>query len=157
MTTPSDSFSERRPAGIRRALHREALVIFVAVSLLVAACSDENPGGPDDGEPVAMPSFQVDVRPILTSPTCVASSCHSASHRAGGLSLEAIEPADLIGMTADTGETLVIPFDARASYLVRRLEGGSITEERMPLGRPSLPGSQIGTIRNWIDQGAEDN
>jgi hypothetical protein len=130
---------------------------FAVAALALAGCTDSGPGSPDDGDPVAMPSFQVDVQPILSSPTCVSSSCHSASRRAGGLSLEGVEPADLIDQTADDGVVLVVPFDAKTSYLVRKLEGRDIQGGRMPLGRPSLSESQTGTIRNWIDQGAQDD
>jgi hypothetical protein len=104
-----------------------------------------------------VPSFQADVKPILSSPTCVSASCHSAASRQGGLSLQDVEPVDLVGVAADAGLELVIPFDAETSYLVRKLEGRAIQGSRMPLGRGPLPGSQIGTIRNWIDQGALDN
>jgi hypothetical protein len=138
----------------RRPYHRIAALLAIAVTPI--GCSDQGTG-PGDGPSVAVPSFQADVQPILTSPTCVSSSCHSAASSQGGLSLEAVEPADLVGVSADAGLDLVIPFDAETSYLVRKLEGRAIQGSRMPLGRGSLPGSQIGTIRNWIDQGALDN
>jgi hypothetical protein len=128
----------------------------VLVVLGLGGCTDDG-AGPADGPPVAVPSFQADVKPILSSPTCVSSSCHSAGNRAGGLTLEDVEPADIVEVTADTGIVLVVPFDAQTSYLVRKLEGRAIQGSRMPLGRGSLPASQVGTIRNWIDQGSLDN
>ena len=128
------------------------------LALLLAACSEDSPGGPEDGEPVAMPSFQIDVKPILASSTCASTNCHSTSRRAGGLVLADVEPSDLIGRKGDSGLDFVLPSDAQDSYLVRKLEGRAMVGGgRMPLGRSSLPGSQIGTIRNWIELGAEDN
>jgi hypothetical protein len=132
------------------------IAALLAMAVASVGCADEGTG-PADGPPVAVPSFQADVQPILWSPTCVSSSCHSAASRQGGLSLEGVEPDSLVGVSTDTGLDLVIPFDAETSYLVRKLEGRDIQGSRMPLGRGSLPGSQIGTIRNWIDQGALDN
>jgi hypothetical protein len=128
----------------------------LAAGVVLGGCTDDG-AGPGDDPPVAVPSFQADVKPILSSPTCVSASCHSAATRQGGLSLEGVEPNDLVGVSADTGIVLVVPFDSEESYLVRKLEGRAIQGSRMPLGRGSLPGSQIETIRNWIDQGALDN
>ena len=144
-------------AAVRRSpLPFQRIAVLFVMAVAPVGCADEG-AGPADGPPVAVPSFQADVQPILSSPTCVSSSCHSAATRQGGLSLEGVEAADLVGVSADSGLELVIPFDAETSYLVRKLEGRAIQGSRMPLGRGSLPGSQIGTIRNWIDQGALDN
>lgn len=124
----------------------------------LAGCTDRGLGGPETDDPVETPSFRADVKPILSSPTCVSADCHSNGRQAGGLALEDVEPADLVEETADTGLVLVVPFDARTSYLMRKLEGREIVSgSRMPLGRPALPGSQTGTIRNWIEQGARDD
>lgn len=55
----------------------------------------------------------------------------------------------------------VNPGNSSASYIINKLEnthlavGGS--GQRMPLALPPLPPQQIQLIKDWIDQGAQNN
>ncbi|MCI0658991.1 MAG: hypothetical protein L0170_18210 [Acidobacteria bacterium] len=53
------------------------------------------------------------------------------------------------------------PGSSVSSYLVAKLEGNQTTVggtgDRMPLGSPPLDPIEIQVIREWIDQGAQDN
>ena len=51
----------------------------------------------------------------------------------------------------------VKPGDPDGSYLIRKLEGGRIVGERMPLGSAPLPPETLAVIREWIARGAPDS
>jgi len=52
------------------------------------------------------------------------------------------------------GEIRVVPNDADASYLIKKLEGTMDCGDQMPLGDPPLDGDTIAAIRAWINAGA---
>ncbi len=57
-----------------------------------------------------------------------------------------------------TSLTLVIPSDPDGSYLLHKLEGrAGIVGERMPKGGPFLTSDEVGTVSQWIADGALDN
>jgi len=92
--------------------------------------------------------YNTQVKPILNK-NCIA--CHGGVKKASGFSLlfkhEALAPAK-------SGKLAIVPGDADASEMIRRL---TLTDpdERMPLDHPALNSDDIETLRNWIDQGAE--
>ena len=92
--------------------------------------------------------YNTQVKPILNK-NCIA--CHGGVKKASGFSLlfkhEALAPAK-------SGKLAIVPGDADASEMIRRL---TLTDpdERMPLDHPALTPDEITTLRNWIDQGAE--
>ncbi|RMG27400.1 MAG: hypothetical protein D6732_20110, partial [Methanobacteriota archaeon] len=53
------------------------------------------------------------------------------------------------------GEILVVPGDANASYLIKKLRGFDIVGERMPRGSAPLPNAAIDSIAAWINNGAQ--
>lgn len=68
--------------------------------------------------------------------------------------------ASLVGVTAQCGagaNTLVIPYDARASLLWRKIANVDLCGMRMPNGRTPLTPAQIDSIAQWINAGAADN
>lgn len=137
--------------------------IAVLVTLAMAACGGgDGPTGPDPGERTIKdnPSFSQDVFEILTRRGCTASDCHGSGQ--GGLTMTSAANAygNLVGRPAAgrAGETLVVPGDAAASYLVKKLEGASgIAGARMPLGGQPLDNIDLTNIRNWINRGANNN
>ncbi len=133
-----------------------ALAALALGALLLDGCGEEDSGAGPDEAAVPNPSFAYHVAPLLSSFTCTSSACHAAPDPAAGLNLVSVQPAYLIGQSADSGHDLVIPFDAESSYLVSTLEGRGYGA-RMPYGLTPLPIHDIGTIRNWIDEGALDN
>lgn len=90
------------------------------------------------------------VSPILT-PTC--GGCHPPN--GGGFSVAS--PATL--MTTGADAPVVIPGDGANSKLIDKLSSTSpiIGVARMPLGGPYLSAGTIDLIRQWIDQGAQNN
>ena len=108
-------------------------------------CEDEVPG-----EGV---SFADDVVPIFDA-NCT--SCHGVQ---GGLNLSVDPYEELVNVeSADCApEVRVVPEDADGSYLIMKLEGSpDICGVQMPQGG-QLGSEDIETIRQWIDEGAEDN
>ena len=102
-------------------------------------------------------SFSAQVQPIFTA-SCVNAGCHPG----GGapFPLQAgVSYANLVGVTATNGpcagDKRVLPFNADASALVKRLEG--TCGFQMPFGGTPLPTNQIQLIRDWINQGAVNN
>ncbi|GAB3687282.1 hypothetical protein GCM10027592_00620 [Spirosoma flavus] len=92
--------------------------------------------------------YNTQIKPLLNK-NCIA--CHGGVKKASGFSLlfkhEAVAPAK-------SGKPAIIPGDADASEMIRRL---TLTDpdERMPLDHPPLKPEEINLLRKWIDQGAE--
>ncbi len=88
-----------------------------------------------------------DVRTLLHA-RCV--PCHGALEREGGLRLDTAAAARAGG---DSGPA-VVPGDADASLLLRRVSAAA-AEERMPPEGAPLSGEEIELLRRWIAAGAE--
>ncbi|QMW02313.1 DUF1553 domain-containing protein [Spirosoma foliorum] len=92
--------------------------------------------------------YNTQIKPLLNK-NCIA--CHGGVKKAAGFSLlfkqEALAPAK-------SGKLAIVPGDADASEMIRRL---TLTDpdERMPLDHPALKPDEIDLLRKWIDQGAE--
>ncbi len=129
---------------------------FGLLYILTGCCY---PVDPEDELPgIENPSFDQDIQPIFSA-SCALSGCHNAG-AAGGLDLRTDRSyAQLVGITSSQDPTRerVDPGDAQNSYLVIKIEGRQSVGSRMPLGRSPLSAREIGTIRNWIGLGAEDN
>ncbi len=133
-------------------------VLFLTTALL-AGCSSSDPSSSNggNGDVPEEPSFSEHVQPIFNA-NCTASICHGGS--AGGLTLTSGNSYDEL-VNVDSGNEpqwkRVLPDDAENSYLVMKLEGRQTVGARMPSGAAALPNDDIQTIRNWIDDGAEEN
>jgi mono/diheme cytochrome c family protein len=92
--------------------------------------------------------YNTQVKPLLNK-NCIA--CHGGVKKASGFSLlfkqEALAPAK-------SGKLAIVPGDADASEMIRRLTLDD-PDERMPLDHPALKPDDIDLLRKWIDQGAE--
>lgn len=102
--------------------------------------------------------FGTQVQPIFTA-SCVNSGCHPGGGAPFSLQ-SSVSYANLVNVNATTGpcagDKRVLPGNAAASALIKRLDGtcGSL---RMPLGGGPLPQAQVDVIRDWINQGAQNN
>ena len=136
------------------------VVLVAGVSALAGCAMDGAPEpAPPSGDVV---SFSGEIQPIFDA------NC-TTCHRDGGLAalagiamrLTADEAYDsLVGRPSsqDASLTLVEPGDAEASLLFRKVSSDSPpVGRRMPLFSGPLSASEVGLIRDWIDQGAEDN
>ncbi len=92
--------------------------------------------------------FSADIKPILNK-NCI--TCHGGVKKNSGLSFLFKEEA--MGL-AESGKRVIIPGNASASELIRRLKETD-PELRMPYQKPKLSESEIKLFERWIDQGAE--
>lgn len=91
--------------------------------------------------------YQKQIKPILAE-RCVA--CHGALKQQGGLRLDT---AALAIKGGDSGKAIV-PGDAPASLLLKRMTAADGSERMPPEGEPLQP-EQIAAIQKWIAQRAE--
>ncbi|MBI2421922.1 MAG: PSD1 domain-containing protein [Candidatus Hydrogenedentes bacterium] len=94
----------------------------------------------------AAPDYQADVAPLLTQ-HC--QKCHNATERKGGLVLSSVA-----GMLdgGDSGTAAIVPGDAAASELLRRVLSTD-PKEHMPPDE-TLPPAAIETLTAWVQAGA---
>ena len=133
---------------------------LVLGAVALAACGDDGITDPgEQREVLANPSFAADINPIFERRGCSTGSCHGGG--AGGLTFTGSASGNhgrLVGVQA-LGESflLVAPGDAQNSYLVIKIEGRQTSGTRMPRGGNPLDGIDQANIRNWIDNGAQNN
>ncbi len=108
-----------------------------------ASAAPEDPKGP----PPAVDYFK-DVRPILET-KCY--GCHGPKKQKADLRLDERNAA--FGETSD-GLTVIRPGGSAESALFLRVTSDD-PAERMPSGQEPLTAAQIGTLRTWIERGAE--
>ncbi len=127
------------------------ITLLISISLLVTACY-KDVGPVDDNTTQENVSFSADVQPIFNQ-ACV--SCHPNS---GNLDLTATNAYNqLVNVNASgySGKR-VVPGDAENSILYKKIDGSGAYGSNMPLGG-SLSNAQINTIKQWIDEGAQNN
>lgn len=112
------------------------LLGLLVLSLAVSACQSNQPV-----------DFNTEIRPVLNA-NCL--NCHSGVKQSGGLNLLF---RDMALKAGDSGQPAIVPGDADASELMRRITHHD-PEERMPLEKPPLSEEQIEAFRQWINEGA---
>lgn len=131
--------------------------------LLLLACTR---AGTDTGTPTTTTPVDAGtlaaVQAETFTPSCAFSSCHAATNPAGALDLtNGHSYAALVGVpSADAaGETLVVPGDSGASYLIKKCTGGAdFVGDLMPQGTTTgLDADRLSNLAAWIDAGAADN
>lgn len=92
--------------------------------------------------------YNTQVKPLLNK-KCI--SCHGGVKKKGGFSL--LFRSEALANT-ESGKPAIVPGDADASEMIRRL---TLTdpEERMPYKEHPLSEDEISLLRKWIDQGAK--
>lgn len=122
---------------------------LLLAAALLGACGDK-----DADDSLGDVDFaQVDAEILV--PSCGFSACHGSG--TGGLELDGDgDHAALVGVpsAAAPGQTLVVPGDAEASYLLHKLDGraGIVGEPMPPSGL--LDAAKIAQVRAWIEGGA---
>ena len=138
------------------------MLVALAAAAFLSACSDLDVKplptvGSDPGDPaIADPSFAADIQPIFTA-RCALAGCHITPTQANlGLELTDAPTSyrNLVGVpSGDSPEfNRVEPGDSASSYIMFMLDFGD-----MPKNGPMLSQGTRDTIRNWIDQGAQNN
>jgi hypothetical protein len=123
----------------------------VPVILLAAAClAPALPGSdPPKLPPPAAGSveYEKDVRPILAQ-HCF--KCHGPEKQRGGLRLDDRAAA----LEGSNSGAVIAPGKSAESKLVHAV-AGTDPDAKMPPEGPRLSAAQVGTLRAWIDQGAD--
>ena len=124
-----------------------------------AVPGDEATGAPDDTAPTDVgvsaslltdaPSWYASrIRPLLVE-RC--GKCHGAERQKGRLALHEFEPL----MAGGRGGAVVVPGDAAASELVRRMHLPLVDDDHMPPeGKPQPAAAEVAELVAWIDAGA---
>ncbi|HEV8200256.1 MAG TPA: hypothetical protein VGS03_09565 [Candidatus Polarisedimenticolia bacterium] len=141
---------------------RAVVVLLGLLACGPTACTDLelNPlptvGSSPGDQAVAQPSLRTDVQPIFTA-RCAIAGCHIIATEANyGLVLtDAVTSHDNL-VNVPSGKyppfLRVLPGNSSASVLAAMID-----DQEMPKAGPPLSQGTIDTIKNWIDQGAQDN
>ena len=121
--------------------------------LFTYACEHEQGVGPQGGG--LEPTFSSIQSNILT-PKCVNQGCHPGqlapmSMRAGAAY------GNLVNSPSAFGILRVAPGDADNSALYLKVIGDNSVGSRMPLSRNALSSAETNAIRDWINNGAQNN
>ncbi len=150
--------------------HSRLLGSVLAIAcLLPPACSNEDAVLVDDlinpirlGDEV---SLSEDVQPLFTF-SCAVAGCHDRASASGGQVLEEGSLFDagtgIVGVASQGAPLLrVQPFDSQASYLIHKLQGTQFNVggqgDQMPLFALPFDDEVVQVIRDWIDEGAQNN
>jgi hypothetical protein len=147
---------------MKKILWVSGIFVIVGISQLLINCGSSTttaPNTPDQSETVIPnPSFSQDIQSIFNN-SCALSGCHNATASAG-LNLSSGQAyANLVNVasTQDPSKMRVLPNDSQNSYLVIKIEGNQSTGGRMPLNASPLSSTKIQNIKNWINNGANNN
>ncbi|UCE41728.1 MAG: hypothetical protein JSV17_01670 [Candidatus Aminicenantes bacterium] len=136
------------------------VVFLIFVSAFLLNCSSPTaPETPSEEQPIANPSFAQDIQAAILNGSCALGGCHDGT-ASGGLNLtqgNAYNNLVNVNSTQDATKNRVLPNDADNSYLVIKIEGRQSVGERMPLNRSPLSATKIQNIKNWINNGANNN
>lgn len=156
MRTHKSNKHEREVSMLKKIYLSLSLVILLFFFFGCPKTTENNGNGEENG--ITDPSFANHIQPTFTG-SCALANCHATSSSSAGLSLEAGQAyAELVNVNAtqEPGKVRVIPSDAANSYLVIKLEGRQTKGGRMPPAGP-LSAENIQKIKNWIDNGAQNN
>ncbi len=128
---------------------------MLALMMLFACGVDPASDSSADG-----PAMLSRVQSEIFTPSCAFSSCHGSSG-GGAADLDLTEGAawaEVVGVASSDApdQTLVVPGDASASYLVQKCTPGAagIVGDPMPDGGEGLEAERLALLTAWIDAGA---
>lgn len=101
-------------------------------------------------------SFATQIRPIILSSGCLNSGCHGTGSSSGELSMGTGTYGSVTNARGSRGDIVVPQRSDRSNFYLKLLDPPSFGS-RMPLGGPFLSPTNINLIRDWIDQGAQNN
>ena len=134
------------------------LLLAFAFSACSKSSSSSNPVSPPATGNSSI-SFHSQIQPIFTA-NCAVSSCHAGPTPQQGMDLSSGKAyASIVNVKSIEVPTYyrVKPSYSDSSFLYFKITGNSIAGIRMPYQRAPLSSSDIQTIKNWIDQGAQNN
>lgn len=116
------------------------------------APAEDTPEAPaDDEPPPERVAFAADVFPLLEA-RCF--ECHGPRRQKAGLRFDDLDAALALEPDEATGQAVIVPGDAGASAMIRRVELPPDHEDAMPAKGDPLTAAEVATLRAWIDQGA---
>jgi hypothetical protein len=102
-------------------------------------------------------SFASDVRPLIVN-NCAFAGCHGGGSSDGGLALGSATYTQVRNAVGFSGAIISTPPVGSNSNLYRVLTSSPPSGiDRMPDGGPFFNAAQQQIIKDWIDQGAQDN
>lgn len=133
----------------------------LVLSVWAIGCGDRaeiptSPGGPPPDPSATFSRVQNEI----FTPSCTAAGCHGNIAPQQGLVLT---PGVAYGLTVGVASTeqpslmRIAPGAPLESYLYRKVTGGAITGDRMPLGGPYLSDERTALLRDWIRRGAPND
>ncbi len=129
------------------------LVIFIIlISGLQSCYKDVGPIEPEGELPQNGISYAEDVQPIFDQ-NCIA--CHPSSGNLDLTSGQSYNQLVNVNASGYSGKR-VVPNDAEASVLYKKIDGSGAYGGNMPIGS-SLSTTQINIIKLWIEEGAQNN
>ncbi len=146
--------------------NQTGVLVLSAVTVGLLACGLACQESLQDSEPPpprgGTVSFEQDLVPLLRT---ACTGCHSPGGSAAISGIPMILTADqaydaIVAQPSvqDPAWTLVVPGDAESSLLYLKVSSDTPpVGVRMPRFSPVLSATQIGLIRDWIDQGALNN
>lgn len=128
------------------------LLVFFALGMFMISCGDSSTGPDNGGEEPLEPTFS-NVLQIFED-NCA--SCHVGA-TTSGVRLDSYDNV-MSSVGEQYGEEVVQPGDAAGSPLVDKIESSNPEYgSRMPQGQSPLSSDQIGLIKEWINEGADNN
>ena len=129
--------------------------VLLTFVLFIYACEHEQGAGPQGGG--LQPTFSSIQDNILT-PKCRNAGCHPGGGAPPSLPLQAGAAYDrLVNVQSAFGIPRVDPGNADNSALYLKVIGDNSVGSRMPLSRNALSSEQTNAIRDWINNGAQNN
>ncbi|MBI2915536.1 MAG: hypothetical protein HYY07_01600 [Elusimicrobia bacterium] len=118
-----------------------------------------------DSPPSALPEPSTSatftqVYSIFSGAGCLTGGCHGAS-AAPLMNSQSSAYSNMVGKTSNcSGKTYVVSGNSSASYLIEKIASNPSCGSRMPQGNASYfdsNSSQLQTIKDWINDGAQNN
>jgi hypothetical protein len=140
---------------------RGCSIMLASIALLaVTGCGDDATTSPGDTLQPKLSSIQTKI----FTPKCAVSGCHVGAGAPLGLdfSTTGTSFANLVGVASQEVPVLgrVTAGNPDSSYIVIKLEGGARIAPgtaRMPLNGTALSADEIAAVRQWIQNGAQNN
>jgi len=109
-----------------------------------------------DNDGAAGVSYANEIQPILSA-RCAVPGCHGAGSSSGGYTMGAGAPYATVRNASGNNGPIIVASNSGASNLYLKTTSSSPFGSRMPLGGTPLSTADQQKIRDWIDQGAQDN
>jgi hypothetical protein len=136
------------------------VVFFIFAGTFLFNCSSPAaPEPPAEELPIANPSFAQDIQAAIFNGSCALGGCHDATSSANLNLSQGNSYNNIVNVNSfqDGIKKRVLPSDANNSYLVIKIEGRQTVGSRMPLNRSPLSNAKIQNIKNWINNGANND